>query len=109
MGKSSTYTVTVAKKETYIRIDGAEPLTGKVPLRFHMWGYLIGINPDGTEGGLGGKALDLYVNGVVVWSGTTGSWPAQENGWIDLYLNLADPGTYDIYVEFPGDAEWAGC
>lgn len=107
--RSDTFVVTTAKKPTFFRIDGAEPLTGPVPMTFHMWGFLMGINPDGSEGGLGGKPINLVMNGVKVWSGTTGSEPFQRNGWIDLYWDITEPGTYEFYVEFLGDAEWEGC
>lgn len=107
--KSNVYAVAVSKKTTYIRVDGATPLSGSVPLAFHLWGYLIGVNPNGSEGGLGGKTLRLIVNGTSVWSGTTGIAPSNPDGWMDLGWTLSEPGTYEIYVEAVEDAEWLGC
>jgi len=107
--QSFKFVVVITRKATKFRVDGAEPKEGKVPFQFHMWGYLIGVNPDGSEGGLGGKPIKLYMNGAVVWNGTTGGAPSNPDGWFDLYWNIPAEGTYDFYVEFPGDDEWAGC
>lgn len=109
MARSSLVLVEVAKKETYIQVDGAEPTKGNIPLTFHMWGFLMGINPDGSHGGLARKPINLVVNGIVVWSGATGGAPLHPNGWVDLAYTFTETGIYEVYVEFPGDAEWAGC
>jgi len=106
---TDTYVVTVSKKNTYIRVDGATPLSGPFPLTLHIWGYLMGVKPDGSEVGLGGKPLRLIVNGASVWSGNSGSAPLQNDGWIDLYWTLSKAGNYEIYVEAVEDPEWLGC
>jgi len=109
LSKSNPFTVTLGLKQTYVRVDKEGPGTGSVPLKYHMEGYLMGFNPDGTQGGLGGKKINLIMDNVVVWTGTTGLAPAHPNGQIILDWTISTPGTHTLQTEFPGDAEWAGC
>jgi len=114
--RTDTYTVTTVKKQTYFVVSKAYIYPGngglegaKVPCEFHIESTLIGVNPDGSSGGLGGKTVRLIQNGVPVISLTTGSEPWYPNGQANAAISITNPGTYDYYLEFAGDDEWEGC
>lgn len=109
--------VTLAQKPTYFRWDGqawylADGVTPNpnhyVPAWFKLWGYLMGINPDGSEGGLGGKPIQAdWVEKT--WAGNTGLAPLHPDGWIDLAMDFQKAGDKVVTITFQGDTEWAGC
>ena len=53
---------------------------------------------------IGGKAVDLYRNGVKIKSGTTNG-----NGYVTFTDTLTAEGSFDYYAQFEEDAKYAGC
>jgi len=109
--------VTLAQNPTRFRWDGQEWRAGDdvtpnpdryVPAWFRIWGYLMGTNVDGSEGGLGGKPLVVdWEEGT--WAGNTGMAPLNPDGWIDLAMDFHNAGDKVITITFQGDSEWLGC
>lgn len=103
---SATVTITATKKTTAMVMDNPQPASGQVPFTTKIGGQLT----DSGGGGIGGKTVDIYVNAVKFASVATNSNPLA--GWIGIWwvnVLISAVGTYNIYAEFVGDAEWEGC
>lgn len=108
---SSTVTVTATKKATKMVMNEPNPASGQVPLTETISGQLT----DSGGGGIGGKTVDIWMSKdgaayVKIDSTQTNSNPA--TGWIGIWWStfiITAAGTYNIYAEFEGDAEWEGC
>lgn len=81
------------------------PTEGRVPLDVTIQGYLWDAV---TAVGLNGKTINLYRDGVLFLTTTTG--PAYgEAGYYVFNFTVDTPGTYTFFTEFPGDGTYAGC
>lgn len=99
---SASVTATFAKSVTALSID-VSPTTGVPPLDVTISGVLTRVD---MGAGLPGKAVNLYRNGVLVASATTGMSPVGQYSFVDT---LTSPGTFEYYAEFLGDDLFQGC
>jgi len=97
---SGQATVSVAKIPSALSC-GATPATGVVPLSVTVSGKLTRTD---TGGGLGGKSLNIYVDGVKVAAASTVS-----DGSYSTKVTITTAGTRSIYADFAGDATTLGC
>lgn len=102
MGQSSiqTVTVTLALIPTSLSIN-VWPTSGDAPLTINVNGYLR----DDAGNPIRGKAISIIINGTEVAVGTT----EFDGLYYAMNIVLDAPGTYDIFTEFLGDAEYEGC
>lgn len=98
MSRTATYDVIVGKIATIME---ANPPSGIGTGPYSFAGYLKRAD---TLAGIGGKNINLVIDGVVASSTTTDSYGYWS--FVDFYLL---PGTHTLYAEFPGDATYEGC
>lgn len=102
MSRTDTYTVAVTPvvKATSMVIRDAPPPSVRAGDEFLFTGTLL--DEDGVP--LEGKLINLFYGDNIIATDTTdglGNW--------DFVNTIPEAGTYAIYAEFPGDADYTGC
>lgn len=102
MSQTDEYSVTVQPdvKSTYMTVSEAPPSSVRVGESFAFAGYLY--DEDGHI--LSGKTINGYSDGNLAGSTTTNA-----NGWWSFTIAPEIEGTFTLYAEFPGDADYTGC
>ncbi len=100
MSRTDEYSVAVGRISTRMVVTTPPPssVSAGVPISFE--GYLEDVN--GNR--LADKTIELYVNGERSGHGAT-----DVNGVWAWQIPFPAPGTYALYVHFPGDTIYEGC
>jgi len=101
MAKTTTYTTVVGKIGTSMQVVYAPPSSVNPGEIIPFGGKLV----DQWGAGLGGKTINLVVDGVTVMPTSTNI----DGTWSFYSFMIWTPGSHTIYAEFPGDAVYAGC
>ena len=103
MAKTSEYSITVTKVPTRMVVRDAPPSSVRAGERFLFTGTLEAETSPGVWSPLEGKTVWLC------WPQRIASDVTDSYGNWDFVVTISDPGTYRVFVEFPGDDAYLGC
>lgn len=98
MSQTDTYTVVVGKTPTTL-VATTPPPPSAVP--GESISFIAQLKALGTP--LAGKTVTMYVDGDTVGVVTA------SDGTANFGITFIGPGTFTIYAEFAGDADYEGC
>lgn len=105
MARSNSVLVTVSKILTTLSLY-VSPTSGNAPLVVTVDGMLL----DSGGAGIGGKTINIIMNGEVIGTDITTTEVAPEGpGYYKTYYEITAPGDYTFETEFLGDATYEGC